>query len=71
MKIASNQLLSNRELEILELIMNGNKTKDIARALFLSEQTIETHRKNMIRKTGASNIIMVIAIAIKNNLISY
>ena len=46
-------LLSNRELEILRLIEQKKKTAEIADALFLSKLTVETHRKNMIQRTGA------------------
>ncbi|WP_299017101.1 response regulator transcription factor [uncultured Polaribacter sp.] len=43
-------ILSNREKEILALIANGKTSKEIAANLFLAKTTIDTHRKNMIRK---------------------
>lgn len=43
-------VLSNREKEILQLIANGNTSKEIAEALFIAKTTVDTHRKNMIRK---------------------
>ncbi|MCF2874957.1 MULTISPECIES: response regulator [unclassified Tenacibaculum] len=43
-------ILSNREKEILHLIANGNTSKEIAEALFIAKTTVDTHRKNMIRK---------------------
>jgi two-component system nitrate/nitrite response regulator NarL len=43
-------LLSNREKEILQLIANGSTSKDIAAELFIAKTTVDTHRKNMIRK---------------------
>lgn len=47
----SNQVvLSNREKEILGLIANGKTSKDISETLFIAKTTVDTHRKNMIRK---------------------
>lgn len=43
-------ILSNREKEILTLIANGNTSKTIAKVLFIAKSTVDTHRKNMIRK---------------------
>ncbi len=43
-------ILSNREKEILHLIANGKTSKDIAAELFIAKTTVDTHRKNMIRK---------------------
>ena len=48
-------LLSNREKEILHLIANGKTSKEIAESLFLAKTTIDTHRKNMIRKLDLSS----------------
>ena len=43
-------VLSNREKEILHLIANGRTSKEIAEKLFIAKTTVDTHRKNMIRK---------------------
>ena len=48
-------ILSNREREILELIANGKTSKEIAENLFIAKTTVDTHRKNMIRKLHLSN----------------
>ncbi|WP_189663020.1 response regulator [Polaribacter sp. IC073] len=48
-------ILSNREKEILGLIANGKTSKEIAETLFLAKTTIDTHRKNMIRKLDLSS----------------
>ena len=61
--------LSNRELEILELIATGLTTAKIAKKLFLSAGTIETHRKRIIRKTKVNNITQAVAIAVRTGLI--
>ena len=58
--------LTYRELEIAQLIANGMTTKDIAGKLFLSADTIKTHRKNIIKKLGftfkhASELIVALS----------
>ena len=45
--------LSNRELQVFELIGEGRGTRDIAERLHLSMKTIDTHRENIKRKLGA------------------
>jgi DNA-binding NarL/FixJ family response regulator len=49
--------LSPREIEIVRLIAREFTTSQISRELFLSAHTVETHRKNIIRKTGVKSII--------------
>jgi DNA-binding CsgD family transcriptional regulator len=46
-------ILSVRELEILKLIYGGASSKEIADQLFLSVNTVDNHRRNMLKKTGA------------------
>jgi len=48
--------LTNRETEILELISREYTNSDIADYLYISVGTVETHRKNIFRKTGARNM---------------
>lgn len=48
-------VLSNREKEILTLIAQGKTSKAIAEALFIAKTTVDTHRKNMIRKLELSS----------------
>jgi two-component system response regulator NreC len=48
-------ILSNREKEILNLIANGKTSKEIAETLFIAKTTVDTHRKNMIRKLDLKN----------------
>jgi DNA-binding CsgD family transcriptional regulator len=49
------QLFSQAELKVLELLANGEKSKAIAEQLHLSPHTVDTHRRNMLRKTKSSN----------------
>ena len=51
------QLLTPRETEIVKLIAEDYSNKEIAEKLFISERTVETHRKNILRKTGTSSAI--------------
>lgn len=48
-------VLSNREKEILQLIANGKTSKEISESLFIAKTTVDTHRKNMIRKLQLTN----------------
>ena len=48
-------ILSNREKEILNLIANGKTSKEISETLFIAKTTVDTHRKNMIRKLDLSS----------------
>ena len=54
------QELSAREIEVLRLIAEGLMTRDIADRLFVSENTIEFHRKRIMRKLGASNMAQLV-----------
>lgn len=61
--------LTKRELEILSLIAQALSNKEIATELFISDQTVSVHRKNIMRKLGVSNIAALIKIAYDNRLI--
>ena len=52
--------LSVREIEVLGLIMLGYTTKEIADKLFISYETVKSHRKNILEKTGAKNTASLI-----------
>lgn len=64
-----NRLLTPREREILELIAKEYTNRQIAEELFISERTVETHRKNIFRKTKTSSLVGLIKFAYANNLI--
>ena len=65
----SENLLSNKETEVLELISEGLTTKEIASKLFVSARTIETHRANVLKKLEVKNTAELIKKATKINLI--
>ncbi len=61
--------LSRREKEILKLILEEFTTQEIANKLFIGFGTVETHRRNMLIKTGARNTAGLVKIAIEYNLL--
>lgn len=60
--------LSDRERQVLQLIIREFSNKQIADALFLSERTVETYRKNLFRKANTNNIVGLIKYAYANKL---
>ena len=62
-------VLTKREKEILLLITEGLTNSGIAERLFISIDTVDTHRKNLYNKLNVSNIATLIKVAISNNLI--
>ncbi|MFY0605628.1 MAG: response regulator transcription factor [Cyclobacteriaceae bacterium] len=67
--VEEQRLLTDREREILKLISREFTNRQIAEELFISERTVETHRKNIFRKTGTNNLVGLIKFAYANNLI--
>ncbi len=61
--------LTLREIEIIRLIEKEFNNKQIADILFISERTVETHRKNIFRKTQTSGLIGLIKYAYEHKLI--
>jgi len=61
--------LTNREIEIIRLIEKEFSNRDIAESLFISERTVETHRKNIFRKTKTSGVIGLVKYAYEHRLI--
>ena len=61
--------LTKRELEILKLITQALSNKEIAKELFISDQTVSVHRKNIMRKLGVNNTAGLIKITYDNSLI--
>jgi len=68
-KTADEVHLTLREIEIIKLIEKEMGNKEIAEALFISERTVETHRKNIFRKTKTSSLIGLIKYAYEHRLI--
>ncbi|MCL1935478.1 MAG: LuxR C-terminal-related transcriptional regulator [Defluviitaleaceae bacterium] len=62
-------ILTHREEEILQLIADGNKCKDIAKKLYISTRTIETHISNIFKKFDVSSQAEAIRIGIEQGII--
>lgn len=63
------ELLTEREIEVITLIALEYSGKEISEFLFISNNTVETHRKNIMKKLKAKNTISLVKYAIKNKLI--
>jgi DNA-binding NarL/FixJ family response regulator len=61
--------LTERELEIVKLIEKEASNKQIAEQLFISERTVETHRKNIFRKTSTNSVIGLVKYAYEHRLV--
>ena len=61
--------LTEREIEIIRLIEKEYNNKQIAEALFISERTVETHRKNIFRKTSTGSVLGLVKYAYEHKLI--
>lgn len=61
--------LSSREKEVLKLIIDEMSNQEIADKLFISVRTVETHKHNMLEKTGCKNIAGLVMYAIERNLV--
>lgn len=61
--------LSQRELEVIQLIVKGLTSEDIAAQLFISKHTVQSHRKNILRKLSLHNKAEIVKFAYENNLV--
>jgi DNA-binding NarL/FixJ family response regulator len=61
--------LTGREIEVLQLVGGGNRNRDIAEKLFISEETVKVHIKHIMEKLGASDRTEAVAIAIRRGII--
>ncbi|MGY6649578.1 response regulator transcription factor [Wenyingzhuangia sp. IMCC45574] len=62
-------LYTTRETEVLRLTGSGYSNKEVADALFLSEETIKSHKKNILAKSDCKNITEVVTRCVKNGWI--
>jgi DNA-binding NarL/FixJ family response regulator len=65
----ADSVLTGREKDVLRLIAQGHTSKDIARKLFLSVATVETHRANLMKKAGARNAAELIRYGLESGLL--
>jgi DNA-binding NarL/FixJ family response regulator len=65
----SDEVLTPREVEVLWKISGGNRNRDIADLLFISEETVKVHIKHIMDKLGAKDRTQAIAIAVRRGII--
>lgn len=65
----SDETLTSREIEVLNQIAEGNRNRDIGEKLFITEETVKVHIKNIMGKLGASDRTQAVAIAIRRGII--
>jgi DNA-binding NarL/FixJ family response regulator len=63
-------VLSPRELEVVRLLAAGKSSKEIARALVISPQTVDTHRRRLMKKLQLHSAIEVVCYAAQNRLLA-
>ncbi len=61
--------LTPREIEVLQRIADGNRNRDIADHLFISEETVKVHIKHIMEKLGANDRTQAVAIAVRRGII--
>jgi len=67
----SDEVFSMREVEVLQFIFEENSAKEIASKLCLSTRTVEWHRRKMMEKVGAKNMIGLVKYGLNNGFISF
>ena len=65
----SDERLTERECDVLQHIAGGNRNRDIADLLFISEETVKVHIKHIMEKLGASDRTEAVAIALRRGII--
>jgi DNA-binding NarL/FixJ family response regulator len=65
----SDEALSKREVDVLQKVAGGNRNRDIAALLFISEETVKGHVKHIMDKLGASDRTQAVAIGLRRGII--
>jgi DNA-binding NarL/FixJ family response regulator len=65
----SDESLTAREVEVLRHVASGNRNKDVAERLYISEETVKVHVKHIMEKLGASDRTQAVAIAVRRGII--
>jgi len=63
------ETLTEREVAVLRHVAEGNRNRDIAEKLFISEETVKVHVKHIMDKLGASDRTQAVAIALRRGII--
>ena len=65
----ADEALTDREIEVLRRVAGGNRNRDIAEQLFISEETVKVHVKHIMEKLGASDRTQAVAIGARRGII--
>jgi len=65
----SDEGLTEREIEVLREVADGNRNRDIAEKLFISEETVKVHLKHIMEKLGAADRTQAVAIGLRRGII--
>ena len=65
----SDEALTGREIEVLHQIAGGNRNRDIAEKLFITEETVKVHIKHIMEKLGATDRTQAVAIGVRRGII--
>lgn len=68
-KVESRPIISEREIEIIELLGKGCSCKEVANQLCISPRTVENHKNNILQKLSLKNTIELLRFAIKHNIV--
>ena len=61
--------LTARELEVLQLLVRGGRNDAIAQELYISQQTVQTHVRNILSKLGVHSKLEAVAFAVRNGAV--
>jgi DNA-binding NarL/FixJ family response regulator len=65
----SDEALTSREIEVLQRVADGNRNREIGQQLFIAEDTVKRHMKNMMQKLNAKDRTQAITIAVRRGII--
>ena len=65
----SDEVLTDREIEVLKEVAGGNRNREIAERLFISEETVKVHIKHIMEKLGASDRTQAVSIGLRRGII--
>ena len=65
----SDEVLTEREIEVLKEVADGNRNREIAERLFISEETVKVHIKHIMEKLGAADRTQAVAIGLRRGII--
>ena len=63
------ELLTDRERDVLQHVAGGNRNREIGERLFISEETVKVHIKHIMEKLGASDRTEAVTIAVRRGII--